>query len=343
MEQQNNVVTQQDAQQPAIVVSSASLMLGQDNFALMQSAAIAMASAKVTIPTHLRGSQGDCLAVVMQAMQWRMNPYAVAQKTHLTQGGQLGYEAQLINAVVLTHAPIVGRPIYEHYGDWRRIKGKIKEMKSDKGGKYYVSDWKEADEAGLGVRIIVQLRGMTEPTVMEIDLAQCWPRFSTQWATDPEQQICFAAIRKFARRHCPDVILGVYATDELESGPIERDMGAVSEVPPRKPDANTAAVQAQATASQRAQESGVKPDELEVRLRKVAEQGVQAFEAAFRALSKPERATMVPKRDELLAIAARADENRTIESSAKPKDEPPAGDSAPADNDSFVNSYRENE
>ncbi|MBK8019812.1 MAG: hypothetical protein IPK20_26180 [Betaproteobacteria bacterium] len=31
-------------------------------------------------------ASGDCLAVVMQAMQWRMNPYAVAQKTSSLRG-----------------------------------------------------------------------------------------------------------------------------------------------------------------------------------------------------------------------------------------------------------------
>ncbi|SPX63869.1 Uncharacterised protein [Leclercia adecarboxylata] len=37
------------------------------------------------------------MAIIMQAMQWGMNPYAVAQKTHLV-NGVLGYEAQLVNA-----------------------------------------------------------------------------------------------------------------------------------------------------------------------------------------------------------------------------------------------------
>jgi hypothetical protein len=35
----------------------------------------------------------------MQAAQWGMNPFAVAQKTHVV-NGTLGYEAQLVNAVV---------------------------------------------------------------------------------------------------------------------------------------------------------------------------------------------------------------------------------------------------
>ena len=39
-----------------------------------------------------------CMAVTLQALQWNMSPFAVAQKTHLV-NGTLGYEAQLVNAV----------------------------------------------------------------------------------------------------------------------------------------------------------------------------------------------------------------------------------------------------
>jgi 3-hydroxymyristoyl/3-hydroxydecanoyl-(acyl carrier protein) dehydratase len=57
-----------------------------------------MADSKATVPAHLAGKPADCLAVTMQA-QWGMNPFAVAQKTHVV-NGTLGYEAQLVNAVV---------------------------------------------------------------------------------------------------------------------------------------------------------------------------------------------------------------------------------------------------
>lgn len=40
----------------------------------------------------------------MQAVQWGMNPFAVAQKTHFV-SGKIGYEAQLVNAVITALAP----------------------------------------------------------------------------------------------------------------------------------------------------------------------------------------------------------------------------------------------
>ncbi|MGF6444355.1 RecT family recombinase [Paraburkholderia youngii] len=190
-----------------------------------------MAGGKVAIPVHLRGNKADCFAVAMQAFQWRMNPFAVAQKTHISQGGQLGYEAQLVNAVVSNLAPITGRPDYEFLGDWTKVLGKVEERKSDKGGKYYVATYTKADEEGLGVIVRATLRGESEPREVTVMMSQAYPRFSTQWATDPQQQIGYLAIRKWARRFTPDVLLGVYTQDELSAErPETIDMGRADEI-----------------------------------------------------------------------------------------------------------------
>ena len=39
-----------------------------------------MAQSVQTLPKHLAGKPADCMAVAMQAAQWGMNPFAVAQK-----------------------------------------------------------------------------------------------------------------------------------------------------------------------------------------------------------------------------------------------------------------------
>ena len=193
-----------------------------------------MVSGKATVPQHLRGSKGDCFAVALQSMQWGMNPFAVAQKTHMTQSGALGYEAQLISAVVTESGAVDGDPEYEFLGDWDKILGKVEERKSDKGGKYYVANWQKSDEAGLGVICRLRLRGESTPREMKVMLSQCYPRFSTQWATDPKTQITYVAIRKWSRVHKPGVILGVYTPEELQ-GSQEIHMGMAEEVPPPPP------------------------------------------------------------------------------------------------------------
>lgn len=214
--------------------SSGALLMNMDSMDRLERIADLMASGKTTVPQHLRGSKGDCFAVALQSMQWGMNPFAVAQKTHMTQSGALGYEAQLISAVVTESGAVDGDPEYEFLGDWDTILGKVEERKSDKGGKYYVANWQKSDEAGLGVICRLRLRGESTPREMKVMLSQCYPRFSTQWATDPKTQITYVAIRKWSRVHKPGVILGVYTPEELQ-GSQEIHMGMAEVVQPEQP------------------------------------------------------------------------------------------------------------
>lgn len=174
-----------------------------------------MADGGVSVPQHLRGKPADCLAVVTQSMQWGMNPFAVAQKTHVINGA-LGYEAQLVNAVIIARAPLRERLRFEWFpeGAWS-IKGK------------------EDKSATHGVRVYATLRGENEPRVIEITMAQVGVRNSPLWADDPKQQLAYLATKRWARLYCPDVILGVYTPDEIEEiGASERDMGEAEVVQP---------------------------------------------------------------------------------------------------------------
>lgn len=192
------------------------LSLDPNTMGQMMAVAEAMAKATVTIPTHFRGKPADCLAVVMQAFRWKFDPFVVASKTHVTQSGVLGYEAQLINAVINASGAVTNQPEFEFIGDWKKILGKVAEKQSEKGGKYYVATWDKKDEDGLGVIVSATLRGEKEPRSITIMMSQAYPRFSTQWATDPQQQITYLAVRKFSRRYAPGAILGVYTPEELQ-------------------------------------------------------------------------------------------------------------------------------
>src|SRR5574340_1148261 len=83
------------------VTDAAALILGPA-FERVQSFATLMAKGAVTVPRHLAGNMGYCMAITIQALGWKMNPFAVAQKTHLSQSGALGYEAQLVSAALVS-------------------------------------------------------------------------------------------------------------------------------------------------------------------------------------------------------------------------------------------------
>jgi hypothetical protein len=216
---------------PHAATSTSSLVLDGDSLDKMMRLAEVMALGRATLPKHFNGNSADCLAVVMQAMQWKMNPFAVAQKTHLV-NGVLGYEAQLVNAVITTCAPVLDRLHYEWYGDWSKVIGKFVIKTGDKG-EYRQPGWKLADEEGLGVKVWATFRGEDEPRMLELLLAQARTRNSTLWADDPRQQLAYLATKRWSRLYCPDVILGVYSPDELEdSTPLIRDVSPKKDAEP---------------------------------------------------------------------------------------------------------------
>lgn len=229
----NNVVDA-PANHPAdlTTIRQNSLPLTLDSTAMDSMVRLAeiMSTGKATVPQEYRNNPGDCLAVVMQAVQWKMNPYAVAQKTYFV-SGKIGYEAQLINAVVNSLAPTKDRIHYEWYGPWEKIIGKFEIKKSDKG-EYRVPSWKLSDEEGIGIKVWATIKGEDEPRELDLLLAQARTRNSTLWADDPRQQLAYLAVKRWARLYTPDVIMGVYSEDELEEirQPGERDMGAADVV-----------------------------------------------------------------------------------------------------------------
>lgn len=203
--------------------SASSLILIGDAFDRMEKLAELMASGKSTIPDHLR-NKGDCMAIIMQSMQWRMNPLAVAQKTHVV-SGKLGYEAQLVAAVINSSGVVRDRFRFEFFGPWERIIGKFEIRRGDKG-EYRVPGWKLVDEEGVGVVVSATIKGESEPRHLELFLAQARVRNSGLWADDPKQQLCYLAQKKWARLYAPDVIMGVYSVDEFEQ-PEPIDMGPI--------------------------------------------------------------------------------------------------------------------
>lgn len=184
-----------------------------ERFAAMNQLAEVMASGNCTVPRHLAGNKGDCFAIVMQSMMWKMNPFAVAQKTHLV-NGTLGYEAQLVNAVVTEH--IVGTFNYDWFGPWENVVGKFKWCEGKNGSRYQAPGWKPEDETGCGVTVSATLKGENEPRELSLLLCQATVRNSTLWASDPKQQLAYLAVKRWARLYKPGAILGVYSVDELE-------------------------------------------------------------------------------------------------------------------------------
>lgn len=145
-----------------------------------------MCRADIALPPHLRGNAGACMAVALQALEWQMSPFAVASKSYAVKGA-IAYEAQLIAAVVNTRSGIKGRLKYDFRGTGDELT-------------CIVSGTLDGDEC----------------TYETPPFGAIQPKNSPLWKTDPRQQLGYYAARSWARRHCPEVILGVYDRDEVE-------------------------------------------------------------------------------------------------------------------------------
>lgn len=200
-----------EMQEPAtdMQASALSLIMDDERMARLVQFAEIMAGGKATVPKHLAGNVGDCMAVSLQAMQWGMNPFSVAQKTHVV-NGTLGYEAQLVNAVVQSSKAISGRFHYEYQGQGE----------------------------ALQCRVGAVIRGENQITWGEwLAISQVTTRNSPLWKANPKQQMGYLQVKNWARAYCPGAILGVYSVDELEPAPAEpRDITPTATVLPRYPD-----------------------------------------------------------------------------------------------------------
>jgi len=273
--------------------NAASLILDPVSMKAMTELATLMASGITSLPAHFRGNTADCMAIIIQAMQWQMSPYVVASKTFIVNGGQLSYEAQLVNGVITSRAPTTGRLNFEWFGDWGRILGRFRVYKSDKKKnedgtpkEYRYPNWTIDEEAGLGVKVWATFKGESEPRVLETLLVQARTRNSTLWAEDPKQQIAYLATKKWARLYCPDVILGCYTPDELDQGfysgerEINPDAASSSPARPSEPKAS------RDYSHIRPAKAEPDSDKLLVELLAVAKgHDIEAYEAAWKALT----------------------------------------------------------
>lgn len=189
-----------------VAVSSTEMIRSSAIVEQFNQIATIMAAGRVTIPAHLQKSQSDCFAIVVQAAQWGMSPFSVAQKTHLV-NGVLGYESQLVNAAIQASGAIKGRFHYEYKGDIPNVSCRVGAIIKDEQDITW-GEWLSA--------------------------ATVTTKNSPLWKTNPKQQLAYLQVKNWARLYCPGAILGVYSADELEDIPSEKEIN-----PPSQPSATT--------------------------------------------------------------------------------------------------------
>jgi hypothetical protein len=162
--------------------------------------------------------------VTIQAVEWRMSPFAVANKSYSV-NDRLAYESQLVQAVVLQRAPIVGRIAFEFEGE----------------GPTRTCTARAALRDGTNVEY---------KTLMVKDIPT---KNSPLWKSDVDQQLTYVAGRNLARRYFPDVLLGVYSEDELRDTPQRPEPLRIN---PLQDDVEGEAFEVSASSAPQAESSG---------------------------------------------------------------------------------------
>lgn len=139
-----------------------------------------------------RGNPGACLGVALQAFRCGGDPFAWANKAYITRNKsgeeQISYEAQLVHAIVNSSSVLQRRlrPTYEGEGQARCC---------------IVVGWVKGEGQPLEYR---------SPPVSQVGVKN-----SPLWTSDPDQQLFYYSTRAWARRHVPEILLGIYAPEEF--------------------------------------------------------------------------------------------------------------------------------
>ena len=141
------------------------------------------------VPAALQNSAADCLLVIEQAMRWRMSPFAVAQEVSVIQG-KLMLSGKIVAAAINTSGVIMGRLAYTYSG--------------------------EGDDLAVTVHGAIVGEDVSRDLTVRLRDAKTNNRM---WTVQPEQQLAYFGARAWARRHAPEVMLGVYAPEEMEPEP----------------------------------------------------------------------------------------------------------------------------
>lgn len=197
-----------------------------------------MAMSDKAVPKDFRGNPGMCLAIIMQAIEWRMSPFQVANKAYAV-NDRIGFESQLIHAIIEARGPLKERLYCEYIGEALDRQCRVEGKFLDGSVRHYES-----------------------PKLKDIKVKN-----SPLWIADPDQQLWYYSSRAWARKWCPDVILGVYSKDEIEEGVDARE--------PSLPGLNTRLVNGTVS-----REEGHKPGHAESELDQVAAGGSGHVEPA---------------------------------------------------------------
>lgn len=187
-------------------------LMDASRFNQMMMIAQTMATASL-IPDHLLGKKkgpnfeyftadeirANCFLIVNQSFRWGMDPFAVMPETYVV-GGKLGYQGKLIAGVINALANLDGRLEYEFSGD--------------------------PGTDGRTITVSGKFKGADKPVSISVSVGQA-KTDNQMWKKDPDQKLVYTGVTKWARRYCPEIVLGILTDDDADAIEIKTAAGRV--------------------------------------------------------------------------------------------------------------------
>jgi hypothetical protein len=189
------------------IVLGTNVFSGFQEFQAAQRMAQALASSTI-VPKDYQNNIGNCIIALDMASRLNAGPMMVMQNLYIV-NGRPAWSSQYIIAMINSS---------------KKYKTELQFDLTGSGENMACTAWTE-DYNGHKV---------TGPTItMEMANDEGWTtRNGSKWKTMPEVMIRYRAASFFGRLNCPDMIMGIYSTDEVvEIGPDNyRDMDPAQKV-----------------------------------------------------------------------------------------------------------------
>lgn len=185
---ENQVVRRPDNIAP--VTLTGDIFRSSQSFELAQRMSRALASSTI-VPNEYRENVGNCMIALEMANRMSVSPLMVMQNLHII-NGRPAWSSQYIVAMINNSKKYQTELQYEMQGE-----GDAKSCYAyafDKNG-----------------------HKVTGPTIsIEMAKAEGWyNKNGSKWKTMPEVMLRYRAAAFFGRLNCPDMIMGIYTSDEI--------------------------------------------------------------------------------------------------------------------------------
>lgn len=142
------------------------------------------------VPAHFQGKAEDCMVAVMMARQLGINDLLALQNIQLIQG-RPGFSASFAIGLANTRGPFSGPITWSTEGSGDNLK--------------------------VTARAVVAATGEEVSTSVDMSMAKAegWVK-NPKYRSMPEQMLRYRAATWLIRLHCPEVLMGLSSSDELE-------------------------------------------------------------------------------------------------------------------------------